>query len=453
MSTDSPADRCIEQLLASYKKSKSPIQVDFRRMIDWVQYGERATHMIHLYPAKLLPHIPVLFASNNVLSSEGDTIFDPFCGSGTVLLETLLANKITVGSDSNPLARLISKVKTTPIEHDRLMSSYGRLIERIKKTEPESDYPDVVNIDHWFHPHVKKQLNHIRRCVEKTRSPDIKDFFLVAFSNTVKRVSLADPSVSVPVKLNEEKYEKGSDHYKKTKKLIENLKNINAYDSFYKIVESNINRMRELAHKVGLECPYPVIYKDARELSDEDNSQGDESVQLVITSPPYSGAQKYIRSSSLNLGWLGLCNSKELRNYERKNIGREHYSKSEYASLVSTGVDEADELLSEIYKTYPLRAHISANYLIEMNDAISEAYRVLKYDGYFVLVIANNRVCGREFLTQEYLIRLMESYGLSVKLCLIDDIHSRGLMTKRNKAANVISSEWIVVLKKERTNA
>jgi hypothetical protein len=67
--------------------------------------------MIHLYPAKLLPHIAAFFLASSELSSKGDKVLDPFSGSGTVLLEALLAGRSPIGADSNPLARLISKVK------------------------------------------------------------------------------------------------------------------------------------------------------------------------------------------------------------------------------------------------------------------------------------------------------------------------------------------------------
>ena len=444
------ADACLDKLLAEFNRSKSPIQVDFRKMVDWVQYGERASHMIHLYPAKLLPHIPILFISNNILSSKGDLVLDPFCGSGTVILETLISGREAIGADSNPLARLVSKVKTTPLGRGKLDSAYKRLRHRIQKSSPTSDFPDVVNIDHWFLPHVQQQLNHIRACVDVMKNGDVRDFFKVAFSNTIKRVSLADPNISVPVKLKKGKYNKNSKHYHKMQKLLDNLQTVDVYDVFYKLTESNIKRVNNYSELVGLEARRPIIYSDARCLTDEDYSQADETVQLVVTSPPYSGAQKYIRSSSLSLGWLGICASNELRVYEKQNIGREHYTKHEYTELPSTGISAADELLKDIYKTYPLRAHISANYLIEMEAAFREAYRVLKYHGYFVLVVANNHVCGKEFLTQEYLKVLMETFGFKIELCLVDDIHSRGLMTKRNKSTSIIACEWIMVFQKVR---
>jgi len=73
---------------------------------------------------------------------------------------------------------------------------------------------------------------------------------------------------------------------------------------------------------------------------------------------------------------------------------------------------------------------------------------VLKNQGYCVIVIGNNKVCGYDFKSSKYLKDIAESVGFSTKLVLIDDIHSRGLMTKRNKTASIINSEWILVLQK-----
>jgi len=83
-----------------------------------------------------------------------------------------------------------------------------------------------------------------------------------------------------------------------------------------------------------------------------------------------------------------------------------------------------------------------------MLEALGESIRVLKDGGYLVIIIGNNTVCGRPFDTQDYFTEYVLSQGLSLEFKLIDDIKSYGLMTKRNKTASRISSEWILVFKK-----
>lgn len=437
----------LQGLIDQYRNLRAPLNVDFRQMVDWISYGERASHMMHLYPAKLLPHIPAFFLTNNLLSCPGDTVLDPFSGSGTVSLEALLAGRKPVAADSNPLARLISKVKTTPIERSILNDSYLTLTKRIKiiDAQPPSN---VINLQYWFSSSVITNLSKIKAAIDEITDDDLKDFFLVCFSNTIKKVSLADPRISVPVRLKDSKSNPESDHSKATEKLMTKLKNINAINEFEKCVVANIDRMTSLVEQVGLKTPRLVLCEDARSLKPKNKALANESIQLIVTSPPYAGAQKYIRSSSLSLGWLGFCDDNTLRDYEKLNIGREHHSKVEYMELVKTQVSEADALLEIIYQKNKLRAYIAAKYLLEMRDAFLESYRVLKKNGYLVLVAAPNEICGMKFETHKYLAQIAKNIGLKIALELVDDIHSRGLMTKRNKTASIINSEWILVFSK-----
>ena len=65
-----------------------------------------------------------------------------------------------------------------------------------------------------------------------------------------------------------------------------------------------------------------------------------------------------------------------------------------------------------------------------------------------VLVAGNNKVCKHDFMTTKYLKTIAIQEGFKVKLSVIDDIKSRGLMTTRNKTASIINSETVLLLKK-----
>ena len=443
-------DEVLQYLFEQYEKETEPVSVDFRKLVDVSPRGKsRAMHLIHTYPAKLLIHIPYFFTQCNVLSQKNDLILDPFCGSGTVLLESILSGRRAIGADSNPLARLIAKVKSTHIETKVLTDALNMLVDSIPAVAT-TPIPNVVHVDYWFHKRVASQLHRIIEAIHGIENSEVKDFFLVCFSNCVKKVSLADLNVSVPVRLKVEKYSKDHRLYKEGTLRLKKLKNINAINEFTKIAVENIKRNAKINSFMTDQRGVEHIFSDSRSLVCESTKfkQPDESVQLIITSPPYAGAQKYIRASSLSLGWLGMCEKATLRSFEKKNIGREHYAKTEYSKLHCSGIKEADILLRDIFTINPMRAHIASNYLTEMRAAFMEMYRVLKPKGYLVLVVANNQVCGKEFRTQEYLQNIAESFGLKLKLRLIDDIHSRGLMTKRNKTASLISCEWVLVFQK-----
>ena len=447
-------DKHLLDLMERYDKHGRPISVNFRELVSWIPYGDRATHMIHPYPAKLLVHIPHYFLSNDLLSQEGSKVLDPFSGSGTVLLEAVLSGRQAFGADANPLGRLISKAKTTPIDENKLLKALERLKRRVNDT-PNNLPPDVVNINYWFHPRIINQLQCLLEAINKTRSTAIKYFFLTCFSSCVKKVSLADPRLSVPVRLHADKYPASHKFHKAAKLHLTNLEVVNVIDVFLKVFENNVKRNSELIRMLPSDPQVEIVSSDARNLvsntliDDQVTSKlKTNSIDLVITSPPYVGAQKYIRSSSLNLGWLGMCLSADLRKCEDKNIGREHYPKKEYETLLKTGIGRADSTLKRLYEINPLRAHIASKYLIEMRDSLQETHRVLKTGGHMILVAANNDVCGMKFKTQSYLKTIAEELGFNTKLRLIDDIHSRGLMTKRNKTASIITREWVLLFQK-----
>jgi len=434
-----------EKFLDEYSKNKTPIQVNFRELVDHLKFIDRATHSIHPYPARLLPNIPYFFLNNTYFVNKGDSVLDPFSGSGTVLLESILAGMNAYGTDANPIARLIAKVKTNNYDVKLLKKNFTSLKTEFKENNSiEENYPDVINLDYWFLPNIKVQLNTILKSINKIQSKKYKDFFLLCFSNCINKVSLADSRVSVPVRMKVNHFPENHPFRVKNENKIKELATLDVYQKFIDISNANIKKI--INKRCILQTKYvgKITSNDARKTKIKSNS-----IDLIITSPPYAGAQKYIRASSLNLGWTELSKSENLKSLDRQNIGRENYVKSEYINLKKSGVEDADILLEKVYLKNPLRAHIASNYLIEMSQAIKESIRVLKSERYMILVAANNRVCGFEFKTQDYLKQIAEQNGMTVVCRLIDDIKSYGLMTKRNKTASIITCEWVLILKKE----
>jgi DNA modification methylase len=441
-------EKLTEYLMQKYSENKVPIPISFRDLFSKMNRPDRYTHLIHTYPAKLLAHIPYFFLNNTYFTKEGDTVLDPFCGTGTVLLEANLAKRNAIGADANPLARLIASVKITKLNEFKLSQTLNILIHRAKLFN-NVEFPNVVNRDFWFPAKTQLQLAKIHRAINELENDEYKDFFEVCFSNCIKKVSYADPRIAVPVKLNPDRFEKNSEQYKKIKNRLKDLETIDVLDKFKTICSDNISRVKKISC-ISSQISSRIISEDAKCLTKSiDNSEllEDGSVDMILTSPPYAGAQKYIRSSSLNLGWLGLTDKEELKSLDKKSIGRENYLSTEIKEI-KTDIKSADILLEKLFLLNKKRAYIVGNYLQELKIAIDESIRVLKDGGFFIIVIGNNKVCNCEFNTQEYLTEYALSKGLELQFKLIDDIRSYGLMTKRNKTADIISREWILVFKK-----
>ena len=79
------------------------------------------THCYHRYPAKFIPQLARRLILEN--SQDGDIICDPFYGSGSTILESILHNRISLGADINPIAHMITMTKTTPLDPVKLSNT------------------------------------------------------------------------------------------------------------------------------------------------------------------------------------------------------------------------------------------------------------------------------------------------------------------------------------------
>lgn len=416
------------QLEKKYKKRKRPITVNFRDLVPIHSGADRSTHLLHSYPAKLLANIPIFFLNCKQLRAPGGVVLDPFCGTGTVLIEAVLSGHKVFGADANPLARLIAKTKLTPISETSIRNASAQIRTRVKLIKPVVFSP-VVNVDKWFCPSVKEKLGRLLAAIREIENTSVRRFFEVCFSNCLRKVSLADMRTTVPVR----------------KGMAEKGRPADVMKLFEQCVKANSRRISTLKSIDGNLLRHIPIVSDARRLKTVKSIRAD----LIITSPPYLGAQKYIRASSLSIGWLGLAPKNKLRMLERQSIGREHFSKREYETLDVKNVGKADVALRHFWKLNPLRAHIAATYLKEMRAALSEACDNLQIGGHFVLIIGDNSLCGKPFRTSKYMRALLVENRLRLRLELVDAIRSRGLMTKRNKTAGLISQEHIYVFQKK----
>jgi site-specific DNA-methyltransferase (cytosine-N4-specific) len=136
-------------------------------------------HAIHNYPAML--HYRLV---QSVLEKLGGSVlYDPFCGSGVVLVEGLKKGMKVFGTDINPVALLISEVRCS----DLLPFDIERVLKSIYLARPE--VPEVKNIDYWFKPKAVEELGKIRSAIKEFREEPFYKLLLVAFSQTVRDAS------------------------------------------------------------------------------------------------------------------------------------------------------------------------------------------------------------------------------------------------------------------------
>jgi hypothetical protein len=435
------ASRVFAELKSRHRGRQRPISVSFRTLASEVGAGDRLTHLVHPYPAKLLRSIPAFFLSVRDVAPEGSVIWDPFCGSGTVLLEALSAGFDSVGIDVNPLATLISRVKTRRLDSAKVAVRHRALLD--ESVDRAREAPDVVNLEHWFYPHVIRQLTQLEAAIDAMRDDAYRDFFRVCLSVCVRRVSLANPRVSVPVRLRPDAYRDGHHLREALTSRLNQLKRINVWKAFNDIVDENAARIAQLS-RIATPAECEVLTSDVRSLRKRPSRR---TCSLMITSPPYLGAQKYVRATSLSLNWLRLVDPDSLRPLERATIGREHLSQDEYIDFDGLPRHVA-MAVKRIARSNPLRAQIAAHYVADLRAFFERVCSWLRPNGYCILVIGPNTLCGKPFNTPAVALELARDCGLVLELELVDHIRSRGLMTRRNRNAAIINREHVLVLRR-----
>lgn len=435
-----------DDALEEFRITGTAVDTSFGTLLGNRVSPDSYTHQIHPYPAKLFSAIPRFFVKT-LLKDRISLVADPFCGSGTTLLEAILLGHDAVGFDINPLACLISTVKTTAICSRALVASAQSLVKGASYYEINGNFCcGLNNLDYWFSKRVIEQLSDLRGRIDGVSDIKHKRFLEVCFAKCVRDVSRCDPRLTVPVRLKPSKF--APEHWLKSKfeKLVNFVENVNVADTFLQIVQKNADRLEKLSIRSTLGSAI-ISQVDVRIPLDQ--KLCDRKADLIVTSPPYLGAQKYIRSSSLQLAWLGLADSNKMKNLKDSSIGRDQFRRADYTLLETTEIVEVDQLLAEVFLVNPLRAHIAATYVREMRLSLRNSLRLLKQGGYYVLVAGENQLCGNNFPTPRILQYIMErELNLQIKVVFHDPIRSRGLMSKRRGSERIIQNECIMVFRK-----
>lgn len=436
-----------ERLVADFQRTGAPVEVDFRAMVSWLRMGDQLTHHLHPYPAKLLPHIAHFFLRADTIKRQGTAVLDPFCGSGTVALEGSVAGYRPMVADSNPFSLALTRVKTEPYDPQELVAAVGRAAARARRYRSAPEI-DVVNWHLWYSSTTKKSLERLLRAIREEENPAALNFLEICFSAIARKMSNADPAVSVPVRLRT-KDRLSTTANQKIIKRLEWLAKACPFEEFSRHALQCIQRIEETNSAHPTRIGARVVGHDARDLKFNGRRLPTASVPLIITSPPYGSAQKYIRATSLSLNWLQMAAPSDLAALESRSIGREHVAAFREVNKSHHQIPpEYSDVIELIRKKNIIRAEITTRYLSEMAEAVKEMSRVLKPQGRAIIVIGNNQVAGHTIRNDDFLIHAFAQNGIGLEASLIDHIKSRGLMTKRNRTASIISRESILVFRK-----
>jgi DNA modification methylase len=405
---------------------------------DWsfenVRSIEQWTHGYHRYPAKFLPNVVKKLIEQYAV--EGGMIADVFAGCGTTLVESKIHGISSVGTDINPVAQLIAKVKTSPIEPTVLLESFELLVSTFADFNPESLQNIVKHerIDYWFRQEEKEKIAYLYEQILEIENENIKDFFLVCLSHILKNCSHWLMSGTKPQKdLNKEIAEPFSTFQSHCKKMMS--KNTLFYNELYAKNFLNIECKIELA--------------DARKTNISENS-----ISTIITSPPYVTSYEYADIHQLTGYWFEYFN--DLREFRKKFIGTS-YSQNRNTSTTSL---MGQQIVYDLQEKDTRMACDVANYFNDMTSVGKEMYRILKPDGYACIVIGDTTVKDVKIKSAEVFLEILESVGFQQETIIKRNIPHKIMPTIRDKkngrfakssnpnSKRVYPEEYILVVKK-----
>ncbi|MFW9958842.1 MAG: hypothetical protein ACFFCT_12290, partial [Candidatus Odinarchaeota archaeon] len=355
------------------------------------------------------------------------------------ILEGLLNNRKCIGIDIDPIARLLTKVKTTPLNPSSLQLAAASLVMQIQKLDSSSEYsPNIPQFhyrDNWFRPFVLRELAIINDSIDIVSSSlptetcqDIKDFFRVIMSSIIRDMSNADP------------------HCTRTVLRKKVVKNISPGDTLSRFKEVLLQQSRNMADFANVCDGLKFLKVSIPETNALNTGLASETVDLAITSPPYINAVDYPRTHQLEMYWLGFLGDGPLSKLKRTYIGTETVYKNEYENLRTFGIATLDSLIERIYRQDPRRSYIVFKFFSDMQRQLSETLRVLKPGGRYCLAIGNNVIRGLRINSHDILAQIATEYvGFSLERMFFSRLIRHFIKIPRQER---MIGEWVLVLRK-----
>ena len=380
---------------------------------------DRLTHYLFRFPAKF--HPPVVKTLIKEYSKLGDHILDPFCGSGSMLVEAAIAGRNAVGSDLDPVASFVSRVKTRRYDARRLSNSSTLLsikLAALCRSEDEhfdrrfqdiTSYqldeavakenlwiPDIPNLFHWFRKYVILDLARIYQSIQHVHIPKThREFFLLCFASIIRASSNADP---VPVSGLEV-----TSHMKR-KELEGRI--IDPFRLFRRSVQRSLTAVAEFTSKMDNVSSVSVTQVDARDLTSRFGCAFD----AIITSPPYHNAVDYYRRHKLEMFWLGFTKTQDERlELMRHYVGRSNIPQRDIYPIEDYPLGRlANKWESRIRAVSAARADAFRHYAVSMKLVFEQFVRVLRDNRPLVMVVGNSRWNGAEIPTPDLFAELAD---------------------------------------------
>jgi hypothetical protein len=353
---------------------------------------------VHPFPARMAPGLAIAGLKE---IERPSIVLDPMVGSGTVVRQASELGHHAIGFDMDPLAILMSKVWTTPVNDMAIeqlafhVLNNARSLSDVNLPWIDDDEETKQFVEYWFADPQRSDLKRLaaelsildnrRLSAENRAAADVLRLSLSRIIITKNRgASLArDVSHSRPHK-------------------VMKFSNYEVFSGF----DLSVKQVRRLLASSPPPGNVVVRLGDARCLNPIENGE----IDVVLTSPPYLNAIDYMRGHRLSLVWLGYRLS-ELRNIRSNSIGAERGPNAVQSVHLFKDIQEAMGPIDELPRRY---ASMIARYSEDVYRFMSEVARVLKKNGKAIFIIGNSCLKDKFIQNSKGLIKAASMVGLKL---------------------------------------
>lgn len=422
-------------------------------LLQFTEHGDRSlSHRMFRYPAKF--HVPVAAGLIEQFSSPGQTILDPFCGSGTVLVEASVRDRNSIGTDLDPLAVAVTAAKTTSLDFQTLEGLSRELLSNLASARrSEADYvalamndldddafetaadglwmPAIPRLRHWFRKYVLIDLARIREAIKSLNtSSEAHDWLMVVFASIIRNASNADP---VPVS--------GLEVTSHMRRLDAAGRVVNPFALLERALHRAARGTGEYMAARSALTTTTVFQSDATTL------RTDVQPDVIITSPPYQNAVDYYRRHQLETFWLNLTETQADRlALQPSYIGKHRVAASNPILRASWSPSpDAQDWLDRMEEQSPARARDFRAYMTSMDAVFDRWAEMLPPNGLAVCVVGRSTWNGADVPTDQLFLELAHGrFDLADHLTY--PVKNRYMSYARHNGAN-INEEHVLVLR------
>ena len=401
------------------------------------------------YPAMMVPSVQEPIIKSLSETFKGDvSLLDPFMGASNTLVTGMKYGLNIFGQDINPLAVLLSKVKTRYYSKDELSASEESVKSRIEKDTSIKKEVCFHNIDKWFKNDVQIELSSIHRAISQEPNLALRQFLWITLAEVI-RLTSNDRTSTFKMHI-------------RSKDELKN-RNLSPIKYFFSILKRSITDLNDFSSVLINN----ELIKENKYIKDVDVAWGDslnvinteKSFDLLITSPPYGDNQTtvtYGQFSYLPLQWIPIEDIDDKISFDYLKTIQHIDSNSLGGKIIDDfsnkkeNLFQKSETIKKLFDTFNLKEQVKAkkviNFVHDLDKTIDNLLVKLNKGAYMVWTVGNRNVNKQVVQNDNILIDLLSSKKVELITDLERDILGKR-MPGRNNYSNTMSKEKILIFK------